>query len=247
LAPYDPTRQVLADAILPPSSSHWLGTDEFGRDVLSRLIYGARASLSVGIVSVLLASVIGITIGQIAGYRGGLFDSILMRVMDALLSFPGLMLALIINSVLGSSLNNAIIAIAIVSIPTFARLARGETLSIRERDFVQAARALGASHNRILLRHTLPNILSPLLVHASNLVAAAIIVEGGLSFLGLGVQPPTPSWGSMLRSGYSYISTSPWLVLGPLFAIMITVLGFNLLSDTLQTLLDPSQRNRGAR
>jgi ABC-type dipeptide/oligopeptide/nickel transport system permease subunit len=148
--------------------------------------------------------------------------------------------------VLGSSLNIAIVAIAIVSIPTFARLARGETLTIRERDFVQAAQALGASHSRILVRHTLPNILSPLLVHASNLVATAIIVEGGLSFLGLGVQPPTPSWGSMLRSGYSYIAMSPWLVLGPLFAIMMTVLGFNLLSDTLQAALDPGQKHRGA-
>lgn len=244
LAPYNPAHQVLTDAVLQPSAHHLLGTDEFGRDVLSRVIYGARASLRVGVVSVLLASLAGTALGQIAGYKGGRLDIVLMRVMDAFISFPALMLALVINALLGSSLNNAIIAIAVVATPGFARLARGETLTIREREYVQAARALGASNGRILLRHILPNILSSLIVNASNQISAAIITEGALSFLGLGVQPPTPSWGSMLRAGYGYIDTSPWLVLGPLLAIMITVLGFNFLSDALQNVLDPGFRQR---
>jgi len=246
IAPADPAHQVLKDAVLPPSPHHLLGTDEFGRDVFSRVIYGARASLRVGLTSVVLASLAGTLIGQFAGYRGGAIDTVLMRIMDALISFPALMLALVINALLGASLNNAIIAIAVVATPGFARLARGETLTIREREFVQASRALGASNGRILFRHILPNILASLIVNASNQVSAAVITEGALSFLGLGVQPPTPSWGSMLRAGYGYIDTSPWLVLGPLCAIMLTVLGFNFVSDALQNALDPGFRHRRA-
>jgi peptide/nickel transport system permease protein len=242
LAPYDPAKQVLLDALLAPSSTHLLGTDEFGRDVLSRTIYGARASLQVGLVAVILSAGAGTILGEIAGYRGGRVDEIVMRVMDALFAFPALVLALIINSILGNSLTNAIIAIAVVSTPGFARLARASTLSVREREFVEAARALGASNPRILGQHVLPNILPPLIVNATTLISAAIITEGSLSFLGLGVQPPTPSWGSMLRSGYGYLDGSPWMALAPAVATMLTVLGFNFVGDAVSDALDPRLR-----
>jgi len=244
LSPADPTRQVLLDSLLPPSWAHPLGTDEFGRDVLSRVLYGARASLQVGLIAVGLASLVGTLLGQLAGYWGGRLDEMVMRVMDALFSFPSLMLALIINTILGTSLTNAIIAIAIVDTPGFARLARGSTLAVREREFIQAARVIGASHRRIMGWHILPNISAPLIVNATNQVSGAIITEGALSFLGLGVQPPTPSWGSMLRSGYGYMDGSPWLAVAPGLAIMITVLGFNFLGDALRDALDPHLRER---
>jgi peptide/nickel transport system permease protein len=209
LAPYDPARQVLLEALLEPSGDHLLGTDEFGRDMLSRTIYGARASLVVGVLAVALSALAGTILGQVAGYKGGRLDEVLMRLMDAAFAFPALVLALIINTILGSSLTNAIIAIAIVATPGFARLARGSTLAVREREFIIAARTVGAGDARILLRHILPNIGPPLIVNASNLMSGAIITEGSLSFLGLGVQPPTPSWGSMLRAGYGYRTPTP--------------------------------------
>ena len=193
IAPYDPAEQALLDALLPPSRAHPLGTDEFGRDILSRVVYGARASLVVGVVSVLASSLVGTLIGLVAGYRGGRVDEVLMRIMDALLSFPALMLALVINTILGTSLTNAIIAIALVTLPGFARLARGSTLETRAREFVLAARTIGAGDSRIIGLHILPNVLAPLIVNASTQVSAAIVTEGSLSFLGLGVQPPTPS------------------------------------------------------
>jgi peptide/nickel transport system permease protein len=246
LAPYDPAKQVLLDALSGPSPSHLLGTDEFGRDVFSRTLYGARASLQVGLISVALSAAVGTILGQLAGYRGGRFDEVVMRIMDALFAFPALVLALIINSLLGNSLTNAIIAIAIVSTPGFARLARASTLTVREREFVVAARTLGASNQRILSQHILPNILPPLIVNASNLMSAAIITEGSLSFLGLGVQPPTPSWGSMLRAGYGYLDSSPWLALPPAVATMIAVLGFNFAGDAVSDALDPRRREHAA-
>jgi peptide/nickel transport system permease protein len=246
LAPYDPARQSLLNTLLPPSSQHLLGTDEFGRDVLSRTIYGAQISLLVGVVAVGLSSLAGTILGQVAGYQGGRLDEMLMRLMDALFAFPALVLALVINTILGTSLTNAILAIAIVSIPGFARLARGSTLAVREREFVEAARTVGAPTHRILGRHILPNILPPLIVNASNLMSAAIITEGSLSFLGLGVQPPTPSWGSMLRAGYGYLDSSPWLALAPGLAMMITVLAFNLLGDAIRDALDPRLAERRA-
>lgn len=246
LAPYDPTKQSLLDALLPPSSEHLFGTDEFGRDVLSRTIYGARVSIQVGVMAVFFSALAGTVLGQIAGYQGGRLDEVLMRIMDALFAFPALVLALIINTILGNSLTNAIIAIAIVSIPGFARLARGSTLAVREREFVQAARTVGASNARILARHILPNIAAPLIVNASNLMSAAIITEGSLSFLGLGVQPPTPSWGSMLRSGYGYLDTHPWMALAPGAATMITVLAFNFVGDATRDAVDPRLRERAA-
>jgi ABC-type dipeptide/oligopeptide/nickel transport system permease subunit len=242
IAPYDPAKQVLLDALSAPSPTHLLGTDEFGRDVFSRTIYATRASLQVGLISVALSAAVGTILGQLAGYLGGRFDEVVMRIMDALFAFPALVLALIINSLLGNSLTNAIVAIAIVSTPGFARLARASTLSVREREFVVAARTLGATNERILSQHILPNILPPLIVNASNLISAAIIIEGSLSFLGLGVQPPTPSWGSMLRAGYGYIDSSPWLALPPAVATMITVLGFNFAGDAVSDALDPHHR-----
>lgn len=244
LAPYDPARQVLLDSLLPPGADHLLGTDEFGRDILSRTLFGTQISLLVGVLAVVLSSLVGTILGQIAGYRGGWLDDVLMRVMDALFAFPALLLALIINTILGNSLTNAIIAIAIVSTPGFARLARGSTLAIREREFVQAARALGAGDLRILGLHVLPNIAGPLIVNASNLMSAAIITEGSLSFLGLGVQPPTPSWGSMLRTGYGYLDTHPWLALAPGGATMIAVLAFNFVGDAIRDAVDPRLRER---
>jgi ABC-type dipeptide/oligopeptide/nickel transport system permease subunit len=246
LTAYDPAGQSLLDALLPPSREHLLGTDEFGRDVTSRVVYGARASLEVGLLSVVISSILGTLVGLIAGYRGGRIDEVLMRIMDALLSFPALMLALVINTILGTSLTNAIIAIALVTLPGFARLARGSTLETREREYVLAARTIGAGDGRIIGLHILPNVLAPLIVNASNQVSAAIVTEGSLSFLGLGVQPPTPSWGSMLRSGYGYMDTSPWLATAPGLALMITVLGFNFLGDALQDMLNPRLRRQHA-
>jgi peptide/nickel transport system permease protein len=240
---YGPAAQRLLDALQPPSAAHPFGTDEFGRDLVSRVIYGARASLEVGLLSVGFAGLLGTFLGQLAGYRGGRLDEVIMRLMDALFAFPGLMLALVINVLLGASLTNAVVAIGVVTLPGFARLARGSTLVERERDFVLASRALGASDRRIVLRHIMPNIMAPLIVNASNQVSGAIVTEGALSFLGLGVQPPTPSWGSMLRSGYGYMDTSPWLAVAPGLALMVTVLGFNFIGDALQDALDP---RRGA-
>ena len=246
LSPYDPNAQSLLNALLPPDATHALGTDEFGRDVLSRVLYGTRVSLGVGLLAVVLSGVAGTVLGQFAGYHGGRFDEVLMRIMDALFAFPALVLALVINTILGTSLTNAILAIAIVSTPGFARLARGSTLAVREREFVEAARTLGAPTHRILSHHILPNILPPLIVNASNLMSAAIITEGSLSFLGLGVQPPTPSWGSMLRNGYGYLDTSPWMALAPGLAMMLIVLAFNFLGDAIRDALDPRLGERHA-
>jgi peptide/nickel transport system permease protein len=246
VSPYDPNAQSLLNALLPPSGTHALGTDEFGRDVLSRVLYGTRVSLGVGLLAVVLSGVAGTILGQFAGYRGGRLDEVLMRVMDALFAFPALVLALVINTVLGTSLTNAIVAIAIVSTPGFARLARGSTLAVREREFIEAARTLGAPTQRILSHHILPNILPPLIVNASNLMSGAIITEGALSFLGLGVQPPTPSWGSMLRNGYGYLESSPWMALAPGLAMMLIVLAFNFLGDAIRDALDPRLGERHA-
>jgi peptide/nickel transport system permease protein len=244
LAPYDPAEQILVDARRPPSLARLFGTDEFGRDVFSRVLYGARVSLQVGVTAVAISSVVGTLLGLLAGYRGGLLDEVLMRIMDGIYSFPALILALIINSILGSSLTNVIIAIAIVATPAFARLARGSTLALREREFVHAARTVGASTQRILGLHIVPNILGPLIVNATNQISGAIVTEGSLSFLGLGVQPPTPAWGSMLRAGYGFMDLAPWLALAPGLAITVTVLGFNFLGDAMRDALDPYLRER---
>jgi peptide/nickel transport system permease protein len=245
LAPYDPLAQDYAAVLKPPSSAHLLGTDDLGRDILARIIFGSRVSLQVGLVSVGIATVAGIIIGLLAGYWGGKVDNVLMRITDGIYSFPALILALAITAALGPGIRNAMIAIGIVYIPPFARLVRAEALSIREREFVQAARALGGGHLRIMVRHIWPNVTAPIIVQASLSVSFAIIVEASLSFLGVGVRPPTPSWGSMLYRGYQYLEMAPWLSLFPGVAIFITVLGLNLLGDGVRMALDPKLRDLG--
>ena len=242
VTPYDPTRQNLGNVLHPPSGAHWLGTDDLGRDVMSRLVYGARVSLQAGVLTVAFALLAGVTLGLVGGYVGGRVDDVLMRVMDAILAFPSLVLALAISAVLGQGLGNAMVAIAIVFTPQFARLTRGQVLAVKEFEFVAAARAAGASSARLVLVHVLPNITSPIVVQSVLSVAAAIIIEASLSFLGVGVRPPAPSWGSMLRSGYGYIEMAPWLSVAPGLAIFATVLAVNFLGDGVQGLLDPRRR-----
>jgi peptide/nickel transport system permease protein len=242
LAPYGPTQVDVLHFRQAPTLSHPFGTDELGRDILSRVIYGARVSLGVGLISIALALVIGTALGLVAGYFGGWIDNATMRVMDALLSFPALILALAIAAAIGAGLTGATIAIAVVSVPIFARLTRGQVLSVRTTDFVIATQALGASHTRILLRHILPNIVAPLIVQTSLSIALAILAEASLSFLGLGVQPPTPSWGSMVNAGRQYLADAPWLVFAPGLSIFVTVMALNFLGDALRDALDPRLR-----
>jgi len=238
VAPYNPVK-VDSEALLdPPSRTHVLGTDQLGRDILSRMIYGAQASLAAGLASVAAALVIGTAIGVVSGYLGHSVDNVAMRLMDTLLSFPALLLALSITVVLGAGLTAVIIAISIVYIPTFARLARGQVLSARELDFVLAARAIGVPDVRIMLRHILPNIAAPLIVQASLSIAFAILTEASLSFLGLGIKPPEPSWGSMVSEGRQYLREAPWVVFGPGGAILVTVMALNVLGDALRDALD---------
>lgn len=245
ISPYDPSYQNYSAVKQPPSLDHLMGTDDMGRDVLSRIIHGSRVSLEVGLVSVGLAIVLGVTIGLVAGYWSGWLDELLMRIIDAIWSFPALLLALAITAALGQSIGNAMIAIGIVYTPAFARLVRAQSLSVRERDFVQAARVIGASPARIMVRHIWPNVTAPVIVQASLYVSFAIITEASLSFLGVGVRPPTPAWGSMLRVGYRFLDTAFWLSFFPGLAIFLTVLGLNLLGDGLRVVLDPRLSARG--
>lgn len=243
LAPFDPTRPDFAAILQAPSSRYWLGTDELGRDILSRLIYGARASLQAGLIAVLLAAGIGVPIGLVSGYfRGPLDEYVVMRLTDAMMAFPVIVLALALTAMLGPSLYTAMVAIGIVYAPIFIRLARAQTLSVRETEYVEAARALGNRHVGIMLKHVLPNIASPLVIQMSVSMATAILVESALSFLGLGVQPPTPSWGSMLRIGANYMQEAPWITFWPGLAIFVAVLGINLFGDALRDVLDPRSR-----
>ena len=242
VAPYDPTATSFATVRKPPSWAHWLGTDEVGRDVLSRVIWGARASLSAGLVSVGIAVGAGVPLGLLAGYAGGWIDAVLSRLVDAMLAIPFLILAIALSAFLGPSLSNAMIAIGVTATPVFVRLTRGQTLSAKVEDYVEAARAVGNPHWRIALRHVLPNIVPPLLVQASLAIAGAIIAEAALSFLGLGQQPPAPSWGSMLNTAQRFIAQAPWMAFWPGFAIFFAVLAFNLLGDGLRDALDPRHR-----
>lgn len=242
LAPSDPLKQVLSTRLDPPSADHWLGTDQLGRDVLSRMIYGARISLLIGIVVVGLAASVGTFVGLVAGYFGGWLDEALMRLTDVFFAFPALILAMAISGALGPSLTNAMIAIAVVSWPVYARLVRAQVLSLREREFVEAARGLGASANRIVWGHILPNTLAPLLVQASFDMGGAILSAAGLSFIGFGTQPPTAEWGVMISEGRNYIATHSWLSLFPGLAILLTVAAFNLIGDGLRDALDPRLR-----
>jgi peptide/nickel transport system permease protein len=239
LAPYAPTAIFPGAEIRPPSSRFLLGTDEVGRDILSRVLYGARVSLGVAIPSVALATLAGTTMGVGLGYGGGAPDLLAMRLFDVLFAFPPILLAIALVAALGPSTVNLILTIALLMLPQFAVLARSATLALKPQEFVQAARALGASHCRILGRHVLPNISGPLVVQTSLSLSIVILVEAALSFLGLGTQPPAPSWGSMLSRGRQYMTIAPWLVLAPGFAIMLAVLGFNLVGDAQRDLLDP--------
>ena len=238
-APRDPLEQDLYGRLQAPSLAHPFGTDDFGRDILSRVIYGSRISLRVGAVAVALALVLGTGIGLCAGYWGGLLDQALMRAMDLMLAFPSILLAIGIVAVLGPGLDNAMLAVGIVAVPQYARIARASTLSVRQQDYVQAVRALGAGDVRILLFAVLPNCLPPLIVHSTLGLATAILDAAGLSFLGLGAQPPTPEWGAMLSGGRELILSAPWVLTFPGLAILLTVLAFNLLGDGLRDALDP--------
>jgi peptide/nickel transport system permease protein len=242
IAPYNPTRQDFRVEHEPPSLTHLMGTDEFGRDVLSRVIYGAQASLQAGAVAASIALIIGLALGMLAAYYGGATDNVIMRVMDVLLAFPYILLAIAVVAILGPGLRNAMIAIGIVYIPYYARVVRGAVLSVRARDYVEAARALGARDGRVMVQHVLPNTLAPVIVQTTLNVGAAIIDTAGLSFLGLGTQPPTPDWGNMLSAGRSYVIDSPWIATFPGLAILVTVLAFNLMGDALRDAFDPRLR-----
>ena len=242
LAPYDPLEQNIVARLEPPSAEYLLGTDSYGRDVLSRLIYGARISLFVGFVAILIAMIVGTAIGVISGYIGGVFDQIVMGVLDVMLSFPTLLLGLMIAAMLGASLENLIIAIAITEIAPFARVARAPTITLKQRDFVEASRAYGCGPLRIMFRHILPNMLSDVVVMSSLWMASAIRTEASLSFIGLGVPPPTATWGGMIREGFENILDAWWLAVFPSFAILLTVLALNLLGDALRDASDPRSR-----
>jgi len=243
LAPHDPLKQNLGNALAKPGARHWLGTDNVGRDVLSRVVWGTRVSLVAGFVSVTLALLAGSVLGLVAGYCGGTIDGLLMRAMDAVLSFPPLVLALALGAVLGAGLTGVLIALGVVYTPTFARLMRGQVLTITARDYVDAARALGASGWRVALRHVVPNAINPIIVQASLSVAFAILAEASLSFLGLGIQPPQASWGSMINAGRGYLQQAPWIVFGPGAALFVTVVGLNFVGDAVRDALDPRTRD----
>jgi peptide/nickel transport system permease protein len=242
LAPHDPLAQNLGNTLARPGRTHLLGTDNVGRDVLSRVIWGTRVSLVAGLVSVALAVVAGTLLGILAGYVGGRVDGFVMRLMDAVLSFPPLVLALALGAVLGAGLTGVLLALGVVYTPTFARLMRGQVLSIEARDYVDAARALGASGWRVAWRHVVPNAINPIIVQASLSVAFAMLAEASLSFLGLGIQPPQASWGSMINAGRGYLQQAPWIVFGPGGALFVTVVGLNFVGDAIRDALDPRVR-----
>ncbi|HVG80227.1 MAG TPA: ABC transporter permease [Patescibacteria group bacterium] len=244
VAPYDPTEMKVADALKRPSLAHPFGTDRFGRDVLSRTIYGSRIALGVAISSIGLALVAGAILGLAGGYVGGATDLVIGRAMDVLFSFPTLILAIGIAAMLGPGLDNAALAIAVVYAPLFSRVVRGPVIAERAKEYAVAALGLGAGTFRVVLRHILPNVLAPLIVQTSVSLAYAILTEAALSYLGLGTQPPAPSWGTMLNEGRTYLETAPWMSVFPGLAIMLAVLGFNLLGDGLRSALDPQLRGR---
>jgi len=242
LTPYDPLAQEILKRRQPPSSVHWLGLDDLGRDIFSRIIYGSRFSLQVGVVSVSMAIVIGAIVGAISGYLGGWVDTLVMRLMDIMLAFPALLLAIAIVTILGPGLLNMLYAIAIVSIPAYARIVRASVLTVKEQDYILASRAVGVPPLRLLARNVFPNCLTPLIVQGTLGIGTAILDAAGLSFLGLGAQPPKPEWGAMLGQGRYSMFTAPHIVVFPGVAIMLTVLGFNLLGDGLRDSLDPRLR-----
>jgi peptide/nickel transport system permease protein len=238
VAPYDPIRVDTSATLAAPTAAHWLGTDDIGRDLLSRILFGTRTSLVIGLAAVVLSTGLGVAIALVAGYWGGAVDMILMRVMDGFLAFPGLILALTMVTFLGVSGPTIVLSIAFVALPGLSRITRSQVLVERRRDFVDAAILLGASDTRVLVRHILPGLMSLIIVQASLNIAFAILTEASLSFLGVGVPPPTPTWGSMLRAGYSYLQQAPWVAITPGAAIVTTVLAFNLLGDGFRNALD---------
>lgn len=244
LAPYDPGAQALDSGLSGPSRSHWLGQDRLGRDLLSRLVYGARISVAVGLGTVSLSLLIGLLVGSASGFFGGKVDHVLMRLADVLLAFPGILLAIAITSVLGPSLRNVLIALCALGWVGYARLIRGQILKVREMEFVQSARSVGAPPARLLLVHILPNAISPVIVEATFGIARAIVAEAGLSFLGLGVNPPTPSWGAMISEGRHFLFVAPHLTTVPGLAIMFTVMAFNFLGDGLRDAMDVREEIR---
>lgn len=235
----DPEKGSLLERLEPPSAEHPLGTDQLGRDVLTRLLYGARISLSIAVSVVAITLVIGTAVGVVAGYSGGIVDESLMRLVDILLAFPGILLALVIAGILGPSLTNIMIALAVVGWTQYARIVRGSVLSLKEQEFIKASQLMGVSRVKIILRHVIPNVISPVIVLATMDMAHVILGTAGLSFLGLGAQPPTPEWGTMLSEGRNFMQTAWWVVNFPGLAIMLAVLGFNLLGDGLRDVLDP--------
>jgi peptide/nickel transport system permease protein len=242
LAPHDPTKAKPWDSLHPPSATYWLGADRLGRDQLSRLIYGARVSLLIGVGGVGIAVLLGMSIGVTAGWYRGVCDELLMRVMDGLSAFPALLLALSLVAIVGGTVLNIILVVGIVGTPWVARVIRSQVLSLREREFIVAVRGLGARPGRIMLKHLLPNCLAPVIVQASLAVAAAILLEAALSFLGVGVKPPTPTWGGMLRHAFETVSQAPWLTVSPGVMIFLVVLAFNFFGDALRDVLDPKLR-----
>ncbi|MDZ7708509.1 MAG: ABC transporter permease [Trueperaceae bacterium] len=239
LAPYDPLGMDFGAVFAPPGPEHLFGTDEFGRDIFSRILYGARISLQVAFIAVGISGTLGVALGLLAGFLGGWLDELVMRFMDVLFAFPAVLLAITIMAILGRGVGNAMIAIAIVYVPIFARVTRGAVISVRGREFVIAARALGKRPLGVMLRHVLPNALGPIIVQTSLSLAFAILAEAALSFFGLGTQPPDPSWGRMLSEGRGFLRQAPWMGIFPGLAIMVSVMGFNFLGDGLRDLLDP--------
>ncbi|MBY0190010.1 ABC transporter permease [Bacillus safensis] len=242
IAPYGINEQSLGERFSAPSAAHWFGTDDFGRDIFSRVVHGARISLWVGFFSVLGSVILGTLLGLIAGYGGRVLDAVISRLFDILLAFPSILLAIAIVSILGPSLQNALIAIAIINVPTFGRLVRSKVLSIKQEEYVLAAKAVGMSHRRIVLRHILPNSMVPVIVQATLAIGTAIIEAAALGFLGLGAQAPSPEWGKMLADARPYLIQAPWTLFFPGITIMLTVLGFNLMGDGLRDTLDPKMK-----
>ena len=239
IVPYDPYAQDLSKSMLPPSSEHWMGTDRYGRDMFSRVVVGAQTSIFSTLALVGVISIFGTVVGTLCGYYGGAMDSVVMRISDVCLAFPGLVFALAIAALLGGGVSNAVLALAVISWPKYARVARSQTLALKNSDFVAAARLSGDSSVQMILRHILPNILGPILVTAMLDIGTMMMELAGLSFLGLGAQPPTAEWGNMMSGGRSMLQTYPWLVLSPGFAIFLTVVIFNLLGDTVRDYMDP--------
>jgi peptide/nickel transport system permease protein len=242
IAPHDPFEQNMQVMLEAPSIHHFFGTDEFGRDIFSRIIYGAQISLMIGIVGVLISIVFGVALGTISGYFGGFVDSLVMRIMDIFMAFPSFLLALAIVSVLGPGMINVMIAIGIFSVPTFARISRSSVISIKNKEYIEAARAMGGTHLFIIWKHILPNSIAPIIVLSTMRIATAILTAAGLSFLGMGAQPPTPEWGAMLSTGREYLRTAPHVSTIPGLAIMFMVLAFNMLGDGLRDALDPKMK-----